>query len=50
MTGNAILVLDTLTDHVYVVNFEGGDEKLHKGELKPSWLTFHEFLATYFDV
>ncbi|MGA4722168.1 SMI1/KNR4 family protein [Fictibacillus nanhaiensis] len=50
MSGNATLVLDTLTDYVYTVNFEGGDERLQKGELTPSWLTFHEFLRAYFNV
>lgn len=34
MSANAELVLDTVTDKVYTVNFEGGDELLLKGELK----------------
>jgi hypothetical protein len=50
LSANATLVLDTITDHVYTVNFEGGDERLHKGELTPSWLTFYDFLKAYFDV
>ena len=34
MTANAALVLDSVTDKVYSVNFEGGDELLLNGELK----------------
>lgn len=40
MSANAVLVLDTVTDKVYIVNFEGGDELLLKGELKENWSTF----------
>jgi hypothetical protein len=50
MAANSVLVLDTLTDHVFIVNFEGGDEKLLRGELDPTWLTFYEFLKEYFEV
>ncbi|MDG5471396.1 SMI1/KNR4 family protein [Jeotgalibacillus sp. ET6] len=49
MTANAVLVLDTDTDKVYKVNFEGGDEKLLKGELRESWSSFFEFLKAYFN-
>ncbi|MED3987368.1 SMI1/KNR4 family protein [Peribacillus simplex] len=49
MSANAVLVLDTLTDKVYTVNFEGGDELLLKGELKETWPTFYEFLKAYFN-
>ncbi len=49
MSANAILVLDTITDKVYIVNFEGGDELLLKGELKASWSSFSEFLKVYFN-
>ena len=48
MTANAALVLDSVTDKVYSVNFEGGDELLLNGELKESWLTFYVFLKEYF--
>lgn len=40
MSANAVLVLETLTDKVYIVNFEGGDEMLLKGELKETWSSF----------
>lgn len=40
MSANAVLVLDTNTDRVYKVNFEGEDELLKKGELKETWSTF----------
>ncbi|MFU2014269.1 SMI1/KNR4 family protein [Peribacillus butanolivorans] len=49
MSANAVLVLDTVTDKVYTVNFEGGDELLLKGELKETWPTFYEFLKAYFN-
>ncbi|PGD46374.1 1,3-beta-glucan synthase regulator, partial [Bacillus toyonensis] len=48
MTANAALVLDSVTDQVYSVNFEGGDELLLSGKLKESWLTFYLFLKDYF--
>lgn len=48
MTANAVLVLDSVTDKVYSVNFEGGDELLLNGELKESWPTFYMFLKEYF--
>ncbi|WFA06335.1 SMI1/KNR4 family protein [Bacillus sp. HSf4] len=49
MSANAILVLDTVTDKVYNVNFEGGDELLLKGELQETWPTFYDFLKEYFN-
>jgi len=49
MSANAVLVLDTVTDKVYIVNFEGGDELLLKGELKESWSSFFDFLKAYFN-
>ena len=49
MSANSLLVLDTITDKVYVVNFEGGDELLLKGELEETWSTFYEFLKEFFN-
>ncbi|MGJ3197457.1 SMI1/KNR4 family protein [Peribacillus frigoritolerans] len=49
MSANAVLVLDTVTDKVFTVNFEGGDELLSKGELKETWPSFYEFLKAYFN-
>ncbi|WP_080875212.1 SMI1/KNR4 family protein [Oceanobacillus timonensis] len=49
MSANAVLVLDTVTDKVYTVNFEGGDELLLKGELEETWSSFFEFLKAYFN-
>lgn len=49
MSANAILVLDSVTDKVYSVNFEGGDELLIRGELEETWPTFYEFLKEYFN-
>ncbi|OXM85375.1 SMI1/KNR4 family protein [Paenibacillus rigui] len=49
MSANTVLVLDTLTDKVYKVNFEGGDELLLSGELQESWSSFYDFLKDYFN-
>ncbi|MCZ8496733.1 SMI1/KNR4 family protein [Priestia megaterium] len=49
ISANAVLVLDTLIDNVYIVNFEGGDELLLKGELEATWPTFSDFLKSYFN-
>ncbi|MGG2134683.1 SMI1/KNR4 family protein [Bacillus sp. S2(2024)] len=49
MSANAVLVLDSITDKVYLVNFEGGDELLLSGELKETWSTFYAFLKEYFN-
>lgn len=49
MSANAVLVLDTVTDKVHIVNFEGGDELLLKGELEATWSTFYNFLKAYFN-
>lgn len=49
MSANAVLVLDTVTDKVYTVNFEGEDELLLIGELKETWLSFFDFLKAYFN-
>lgn len=48
LSANMVLILDTLTDKVYCMNFEGGDEQLLNGELKASWPTFYAFLEDYF--
>ncbi|MCM3537747.1 SMI1/KNR4 family protein [Priestia endophytica] len=45
---NTVLILDTLTDKVYCMSFEGEDEQLLNGELKASWSTFYAFLEDYF--
>ena len=47
MSANAVLVLDTVTDNI--VNFEGGDELLLRGELKETWSSFFDFLKAYFN-
>lgn len=49
MSANAVLVFDTVTDKVYTVNFEGGDELFLRGELNETWSTFYEFLKAYFN-
>lgn len=49
MSANTVLVLDGITDKVYSVHFEGGDEQLLNGELKETWSSFYAFLKEYFN-
>lgn len=48
MIANEIIVLNSINDKVYRVNFEGDDEKLINGELEEDWDSFENFLITYF--
>lgn len=48
MVANEVIVLNTIDDKVYRVDFEGGDEKLLKGVLQAEWYSFEEFLIAYF--
>ena len=50
MVANEVIVLNTLDDKVYRVDFEGGDEKLIKGVLPAEWDSFEKFLVDYFDI
>ena len=50
MVSNEVIVLNTLDDKVYRVDFEGGDEKLLNGVLQAEWQSFEEFLIAYFDL
>ena len=43
-----VIVLNTIDDKVYRVDFEGGDEKLLKGVLQAEWYSFEKFLIAYF--
>ncbi|WP_243523172.1 SMI1/KNR4 family protein [Bacillus pseudomycoides] len=49
MSANTVLVLDSITDKVYSVHFEGGDEQLLNGALKETWSSFYAFLKEYFN-
>lgn len=49
MVANEIIVLDSETDKVYRVNFEGGDELLKNGKLHEGWSSFTDFIKEYFD-
>ena len=49
MSANEIIVLDSQTDKVYRVNFEGRDELLKKEELEEEWSSFTDFINEYFD-
>lgn len=46
--GGTVHLLDTESDEVFVVDFEGGEDLLVKGKLEPRWATFAEFLRDYF--
>lgn len=50
MVANEVIVLNTLDDKVYRVDFEGGEEKLLSGVLQAEWQSFEDFLAAYFDL
>lgn len=49
MLANEVVVLDTHSDKVYRVDFEGGDELLKNGELQEDWSSFFDFLKEYFN-
>ncbi|MRX73698.1 SMI1/KNR4 family protein [Bacillus lacus] len=49
MSANAVLILDTVTDKIYIVDFEGGDELLLKGDVEEAWSSFFHFLKAYFN-
>ena len=44
-----VMVYDTTTEHVYDVDFEGGDALLKDGRLEPRYHSFVEFLRFFFD-
>ena len=50
MVANEVIVLNTLNDKVYRVNFEGGDEDLINNCLDAKWNSFEDFLVTYFKI
>ena len=47
-SGGTIHVLDTEADAVYVVDLEGGEELLRRGQLEARWSSFCDFLEAYF--
>lgn len=50
MVANEVIVLNTIEDKVYRVDFEGGDEEMLNGVLQAEWQSFEEFLTAYFDL
>lgn len=46
--GDTVHVLDAETDQMFVVDFEGGEELLIRGQLEPRWMTFADFIQAYF--
>ena len=50
MVVNEVLVLNTLDDKVYRVDFEGGEKKLLNGVLEAEWQNFEDLLIAYFNL
>lgn len=50
MVANEVIVLNTLNDKIYRVDFEGGDEALLNERLEAEWENFELFLIAYFDL
>ena len=48
LLGGGALIYDSDTDHVYNIDFEGADQDLIEGTLKPDWESFYDFLNYYF--
>lgn len=48
LSANQIIILDSLLDYVYEVDFEGGDKLFADGMLEPRWRSYSEFLNEYF--
>ncbi|MBR1736425.1 MAG: SMI1/KNR4 family protein [Firmicutes bacterium] len=48
LTVGEVIVFDSISDKVFRVDFEGGDEMLREGKLKAEWGSFEEFLSEYF--
>lgn len=49
LLANEVIVINTATDRLYRVNFEGGDILLRNGELKESWESYLLFIKEYFN-
>lgn len=50
MCADEILVLNTINDKVYRVDFEGGHEDLVNEKLDEEWPSFEAFLIEYFGI
>lgn len=50
LSANEVIVLNSETDKVYRVDFEGGDEELINGTLQETWAFFGDFLQEFFDI
>ena len=48
LSGGGVLVYDNINGAVYDVDFEGGDNALVSGELKPRWPSWNDFISKYF--
>lgn len=47
LSAGQVVVLDTLDDKVYEVDFEGGEALLLAGQLAPRWESFRSFLNEF---
>ena len=50
MVASEVIVLNTLNNKIYRVDFEGGDEALLSEQLEAEWENFEQFLIEYFDL
>lgn len=50
LSTNSVIVLDSETDKLYTVDFEGGDRALLSGTLEATWESFEDFLLEYFNL
>ncbi|MFK7823423.1 MAG: SMI1/KNR4 family protein [Oligoflexales bacterium] len=48
LLGGSVLVYNSVTDEVFNVDFEGGDQELLNSSLKPTWASFEAFIRSYF--
>lgn len=48
LTGNSLLIYDSLTQQIFDVDFEGGIELLRSGELDARWKSWNVFLCDFF--
>jgi hypothetical protein len=50
VSGGEALVMNADADAVYRVDFDGGQEELKAGQLRPTWDSFNGFLRAFFGV
>lgn len=48
LSAGQVVVLNTVDDKVYEVDFEGGEKLLLQGKIEPRWNHLHSFLIEFF--